>query len=130
MFHRKVSGPIRIRSDGDTPLSYELDPAPGGSRCKVILWSIKVVQKSQNVSVGLKYATGPDGDVFGPAKTPLALTAPGGVPTVLQAASGTPDTNAADVLGEWIRVTLECGVTTGTADEWALVELWETRKPF
>lgn len=131
MIHRKIAGPMRVQSNGANTLDYELDPSPGGSRCKVVLYSIKVLQSSGNVSLGLDLRWGPDGDIFSSApKVVIPLSGPGTPPALVQGASGTPDTNAADVLGEWLRPAVRCGVTQGTADEWAMIEVWETRKPF
>lgn len=130
MTHRKLAGPMRVQSAGATTLNYALDPSPGGHLCKVILWSIKVIQASPNVRLGLKFATGPDGDTFTPNRTAIGDVQPPPPPSTLEGASGTPDTDSSDVLNEWIRASIDCGVESGTADEWAIIEVFETRKPF
>lgn len=131
IIHRKIAGPMRVQATGTQDTDYYLDPSPGGSRCKVILWSIKVIAKSSaDVKLGLDYQTGPDGDVFGGNKPAIALnTVAGTAPLLIDGASGTPDTDPADVLGEWVRVRIQAG-TASAGDEWATIEVWETRKPF
>lgn len=52
-------------------------------------------------------------------------------PMLLVDATGTPDTNAKDVIGERIVpiLTVEENTTTGVF-QWAVVEIWELGKPF
>lgn len=126
--HRKISGPFRIQSeDTGTEIHYALDPSSGGSRCKVVLYIVRVVSASSGAKVSISLAQGPDADSFGPRTTLLSATA---VSTgdVLQKASGTPDTDADDVLNEWLRPYVGCSATS--TEEWAVVEVWETRKAF
>jgi hypothetical protein len=132
MIHKKIfSGRIDSASNG-SELTYELDAAPGGRACKVVLYSLKVIQSSGNVvRLSIDLQTGPDGDVFGPIRAILTDWQSGTtMPTVNEGASGTPDTDASDVLGEWLRVSLKIKDAQTTAAQWAMVELWETRKPF
>lgn len=127
MMHRKIAGPLRIQSNGSTELSYVLDAASGGCLVKTLTYSVKVIQASPNVTIGMSVSYGPDGDLFGPEQEVFAQTAPSEVPGLLGGATGAVDSNS-QVVGQYIRPTIKCGVSSGTADEWALVEIWETRK--
>jgi hypothetical protein len=132
MLHRKIfSGRIDSDTSGGA-LNYQLDPSPGGRACKVVLYSVKCVQKSgNNVRINLSLRTGPDGDVFGEERTLVTTWDPGTAqPAVKEAASGTPDTDATDVLGEWLRVSVGVQDSAASAAQWAQIEIWETRKPF
>lgn len=123
----RIAGPLRVQSDGATTVTYELEALSGGSRCKVLLFSIRVLASSSNCALGLRLAQGPDGASFGAAGSIIPLAACPAPGTTTQRASGTPDTNSDDVLNEWLRPELECGVTSGTADEWAVVEVYARR---
>ena len=130
--HRKIfSGRIDTSATGGE-LRYELDPKPGGRACKIVLYSLKVVQSSgDNVRLGIDLQTGPDGDVYGANRQVIVDFNPGTlVPSLAEGASGTPDTDATDVLGEWLRPTLKIRDGVASAAQWAHIELWETRKPF
>ncbi len=81
--------------------------------------------------VGLNVDHGPDGQIytsFGTVITPTNISTPPALPV---GATGTPDTDPNDVIGEWIVpvITVEEN-TASSAFQWAVVEIWELRKAF
>ncbi len=74
---------------------------------------------------------GPDGQIYTSFGTVITATNITSTPTLLVGATGTPDTDANDVIGEWIVpvVTVEENTAT-SAFQWAVVEIWELRKPY
>jgi hypothetical protein len=104
----------------------ELPGVRGGSMCKVALYQVVVVQKSGTaVEVGVRLDHGPNGQQYTTHSTPIAQVAvTAAAPTLL---SGQAD--ATMVIGEWMRPMLLVG-STGSTAEWAMVEVYELRKPF
>ncbi len=131
MFFRKIAGPMRIDSESDTGGSvklYRLKGRPGGRTTKVLQYMIKVYQTSTDAEVGLDVEHGPDGEIYGLLKagvidpTPIATT-----PKLLTGAVGAVAVNE-EVIGEWILPIVT--VVKGTGVQFAVVEVFEMRKPF
>lgn len=129
MFRKVFDGRISSKSDG-TVERYKLKGVPGGRTCKVVQYMIKVFN-ADNAKVGCEVKHGPDGEIYELLATPIAPVAINSVPKLLVGASGTPDTNAAAVVGEWILPVLTIQEDSAGAEfVWADVEVWELRKSF
>ena len=133
MFFRKIAGPMRIDSESDgSEKTYRLKGRPGGRTTKVLQYMIKVYQSSgDDAEVSLDVEQGPDGEVYGFLKANLiAYTAVEPTPKLLTGAVGAASANN-EVIGEWILpiVKVQKGIG-GTGSQFAVVEVWEMRKPF
>ncbi len=132
MFFRKIAGPMRIDSESNgTVKIYRLKGRPVGRTTKVLQYMIKVYQASTDAEVGLDVNHGPDGEIYELLKadvvdpTPIVAT-----PKLLVGALGNAAVNN-EVIGEWIlpSVTVVKG-SGGTGGQFAVVEVFEMRKPF
>jgi hypothetical protein len=127
VFFSKIASNFRIESD-DTGgvLKFSLTPTAGGHTTKVAMYQVVVVQKSStNMQVSADLDHGPDGRTFVNHSTPIGTTQLTGSNANLL--SGQADT--AKVIGEWLRITLSASGAT-SAKHWAIVDVYEMRKPF
>ena len=123
----RIFGPTRIHSKGqaDWYRMYVLDILSGGSKAKTAQYSIVCkMRSSANAYVKLELEHSLDGHNFTMHSSPIAYAAaPDG-----GALMGDADTS--DILGEHRRCLLYIKDNTSTAEEWAIVEVWEMLKPF
>jgi hypothetical protein len=126
---------MRIDASSMTINEYRLRPKPGGRACKTLQYMVKVIKSSgANCQVGLGVQHGPDGDVFLPLDDQIIpMTLVSGASTdalVLEGHVGQDDGSNTKVVGEWILPILKINHDSGTGDVWAVVELFEMRKPY
>jgi hypothetical protein len=123
MLFRKVAGPMRIEpAAGPADQDFALDPKAGGRMCKNVQVMVKVVQNSAGAKLGVRIEHGPDGTTWKSlaASTTPAPAVPSDKLLVLDSGSG--------IVGEYIRVVVVGGGAAVT--DWAVVEVFEMRKPF
>ena len=126
MNFKKIASNLRLETTFNGGTQTMLLPAtPGGRQVKNLNYMIRILQCSDtaNVKLGLALSHGPDGLVSTSHSTPITATA---VPAsnLLSGDAGS------GVIGEWLHpgVTI---VTVSTAQrEWAVVDVYEMRKPF
>lgn len=93
---------------------------------RVAQYSLVVIHCSgTNVRLGLDLSHGPNGMVYDAHSTPIDDWAPGNNPPVVKVGDADPS----KVLGEWLRSSLKIRSAAQTAES-AVVEVWETWKPF
>jgi len=123
----RILSTTKISSKGAAPWErcYILDVLPGGSKAKVAQYNVVCkVRSSANAYVKLVLEHGLDGQHFAVHSTPIAYAeAPEG-----GTLSGDADTST--IIGEHRRCSLYIKDNTSTAEEWAVVEVWEMLKPF
>jgi hypothetical protein len=127
MFLAKIASSIQITSASNgTGLSYELTARAGGHTTKVANYQIVILQKSSNnVQIGIRLQHGPDGRRFLDHSIPIAANTPVGAGVVLL----NGDADQTRIIGEWMLPTLTVQ-SSGTTEEWAVVDVYEMRKPF
>ena len=134
MMFRKIAGPMRIEDEAGSIQSYRLDPSRGGAMCKTLQYMVKVIKSSPtNISIGVEVEHGPDGDVWTELDQNLISMTPVDASSnaaLLEGHVGEDDGSATKVVGEWIRPTIRIQRTGGSGSVWALVEIFEMRKPF
>ena len=126
MYVRKIFGPSRIDGASGSLTTYALKPRAGGRMAKVAHYDIKVLACSDGANTSLKLTLNhsPDGTVNSLHSVAIPLTAIGSTtPTLL---SGDADTSK--VLSDYLHVLLGIQGTGGA--QWAVVEVYEIRKPF
>lgn len=129
MMFRKVAGPVRLLSQSNGSVQiHSFDPVPGGRMIRRAQYMLKVLQvSSANVRVGVDLEHGPDGRITTLHSTPIPFSDPGGLlPTLFE---GTAN-DATSMIGEWLQPVIKVKDNTATGQEWAVVELYELRKPF
>lgn len=128
MQFKKLFGPLRIVSASDgSSVDVALPPSSGGRFCKDLQYMILVTDKSgDNARVGVKLYEGPTRDttwnLYGAL---INAEDPGEIPSLL--VGDTTSTSA--MLGEWLQAVLTISSSDAT-QQWAVVELFEMRKPF
>lgn len=101
-------------------------PRPGGRLCKNVQYMVKVVASSSDqAKVGLFLDHGPDGTVSKLHSTPIALTQLTGGNALLLVG----DSDSTKIIGEFLHPVVNCLSNDANAC-WALVEIFEMRKPF
>lgn len=109
--------------------TIRLKPRPGGRMCKVVRYDVKVIASSgDNVRITVALECGPDGTASAPHSTPINAAAPGSTfPAVV-----TGDADPAKIIGEWLHVALKIkdSAQPPTTAQWAMIEVYELRKPF
>ncbi len=126
MLFKKVGDNLRVQSGtGGEDTTWELAPSPGGHTTKVVNYMVVIKQKSSTaVEIGVSLYHGPNGRNCVLHSTPISSTAIGaGVDLV----SGDADTSK--IIGEWLHPRIICG-STGATVEWAVIDVYEMRKPF
>lgn len=133
MQFRKIAGPLRIDSPGASTL-YPLPGRAGGRMCKGVQYMVKIIQSdSTECQIGMDVAHGPDGDVYLPLKADvIPFTSVGtAYPFALAGAVGQDQgSSPSSVVGEWIQPTIKIQDDNQASARWAMVEVWEMRKPF
>ena len=127
MFFRKIQGPLRIDSPDETVVEYPLSPSRGGSSTKVVQYMVKVIATNApgDTKVGIKLHHGPDGSVSVLHSTPISPTAPATIPGVVAG-----DADSSTIIGEYLFPILTIQGPTGGPPVFAIVEVYEMRKPF
>ncbi len=126
---RKIFGPTRMDAPSSADYEYALVPASGGSRCKNVVYAVRIIEKSSDdVRFGLGLEHGPGADLLVAHSTPLAVTTLGATYSAPFALVGATDTGTDGPFGEWLRVVMTCGSVSGSA--WLIAEVMELRKPF
>ncbi len=124
MAAEKVFGPIRLETTG-TSWTYEVEPRPGYGQVKDVLVMLKVLKvratSTSSLTVGVKHS--PDGGLSQLHSNPINAVAPTVEPDLL---TGDTDSATNGPIGEYIHYGITMG---GGAGEWAVVELWEVKKP-
>lgn len=126
MEFKKIAGPIRVDGPavGGSPTTYTQAARSGGRNAKVAQYAVKIIAGSSNAKVGVILEHGPDGDVFIIHSTPLAPTAiPATLPGLLIGDAGSA------ILCEYLRTVLTC-ISSDASVCWAMIEVYEMRKPF
>ena len=130
MAMRKIAGPMRIES-GSTGASvaYRLEGKSGGRNAKVAQYAVKfiAVNDTTNTRITLTLDHGPDGEVYDTHSTVLSSITPATPPSVK---IGQADITI--ILCEWLRPTISIQHSAGGGNTvcWAVVEIYELRKPF
>lgn len=127
MLFKKIAGPVRIDSGANgAEKVYQLKARPGGSMAKTVHYFIKVYQSTgANTMIGLDVTHGPDGSLFTLLKAnTVAWTAVGTTPVVIEGSITT------EVVGEYILPIIKIKDSGAAAAQFALVEVFETRKPW
>ncbi len=111
--------------------AYRLKANSRGRMVRSALYQVKVYQSSGgNAQVGLDTLHGPDGEIYVTLKQDtVPYTGVGTTPTLLSGAVGAADSNA-EVIGEWLLASLKIKDSAAAQPQWAIVEVFETWKPF
>lgn len=132
MNFRKIAGPMRIdtASDGNER-TYRLAGRPGGRMVKSLQYMVKVLaSSSSSAQVGMDVQHGPDGEVYESLKVNIvAYEGFSSTPNLATGAIGASGTNA-EIVGEWILPVIKIQHSSQSQAEWAMVEVYEMRKPF
>lgn len=123
---RRIFGPTKVNStSAGAQRTYVLDVLPGGDKAKVVQFAVvSKLRSSANCYLSLDLEHGLNGQHFATHSTPIAYAAAPDGGTLM----GHADTSI--VLGEHRRAKLYVKDNTATAEEWAVVEVWELLKPF
>jgi len=126
MAAKKIAGPFRVETTGASFLT-EIAPIGGYSDVHNVATMLKILKcKTLNTTtftVGIKHS--PDGDANATAthSTPINAQTVSSEPSLLV---GNTDVATNGPIGEYIHYGITIG---GGAGEWAVVELWEVKKP-
>ena len=125
MMFKLIAQNQRVESDAaGASQDFEINPSTGGHMVKVAHYQIVVKQKSStSARLGLKLDHGPNGKDHILHSTPIVLTTLSG-PNLLVG-----DSDTTKVVGEVLHPIVQCA-STGASREWALVDVYEMRKPF
>lgn len=95
---------------------------------KGVNYQIKVVAASgdANNRIGLDLYHGPDGATFALHSTPIGYGDPGNAYPVLL----NGDADSTKMIGEFLQARLKIKTNSGSTAQWAVVEVFEMRKPF
>ena len=120
----KIVGPVRLETTGASYV-YEIDARGGYGQVKDILVMLKVLKVNATgttaVTVGVQHS--PDGTMQTAHSNPISGVVVAAEPVLLV---GNTDSATNGPIGEYIHY----GITiAGGAGEWAVVELWEVKKP-
>ena len=120
----KIAGPVRLETTGASYV-YEIDARGGYGQVKDVLVMLKVLKVSTpattTLTVGIQHS--PDGSLPTLHSNPVGAVVVATEPVLLV---GDTDSPANGPIGEY----LHYGITVaGGAGEWAVVELWEVKKP-
>ncbi len=125
MSAEKLLDAVRIDTTGASWV-YELPPRQGYGQVKDVLFMLKVLKvkttSTTTLTVGVKHS--PDGST--PAQlhsNPINAVAVANEPDILV---GDTDSPTNGPIGEFLHIGITVG---GGANEWAIVELWEVKKP-
>ena len=120
----KIAGPVRLETTGASYV-YEVEARPGYGQVKDILVMLKVLKvktpSTTALTVGVHHS--PDGQMKKSHSDPISAVVP---TTDADLLVGYTDTDTNGPIGEWIHYGITVG---GGAAEWAVVELWEVKKP-
>ena len=96
--------------------------------CKVVNYQVKVVQSdgTDNIRLSVELRHSPDGTVSALHSNPLSAANPGVLVPVLL--SG--DADSSKILGEFLHPVLKVKHASTGGAVWAVVEVFELRKPF
>lgn len=124
---RKIAGPWTVYS-GSTigaTRAYPLEPSEGGAAIRSLAYEIRVLNAgSANVKLGLRLRHGPDRTVFSAHSAPIATAVlPSNPPAVLHGDAGSA------IIGEVIQVFIDVD-SAANGETWAVIEVYENRKPF
>ncbi len=126
MAGKKLFGPTRIETTGATWV-ITLDPLAGYGQTKDVLYMLKVhkvkATGTTTVTVAVKHSPDGDANMAASHSTPISASVVTAEPVLVTGYTNT-DTNGP--LGEYLHVDVGVG---GGAGEWAVVELWEVKKP-
>jgi len=122
---------LRIDSQGNgAEQVYKLAPRGGGRMLKTVQYSVKMLQTSggSDIRISVELRQSPDGTVDAPHSVPINLGNPGPNPPALLV--GDADQNK--IVGEYLHPVLKIQHAAGSSGSavWAMVELFEMRKPF
>ena len=108
--------------------SYPLTPRAGGRMCKVVNYQVKVIQHdgSDNIRLSVELRHSPDGTAS--ALHSLALN--GGNPGTTLPALLSGDADTTRIIGEVLHPILKIKHNSAGGAVWAMVEVFELRKPF
>jgi hypothetical protein len=122
---RLIFGPARLETTGANA-TYYLDPLPGYGDTKDVLYMAKVhkVKTTGTTVVQVAVSHSPDGDASMTESHSTPIT--GAVASEPIIRDGYTDTDTNGPIGEWLHPSITIG---GGAGEWAVVELYETKKP-
>lgn len=125
---RKIfSGRIDSLNSG-AEATYTLTPRGGGRMCKVVNYQVKVIQHdgSDNIRITVDLRHSPDGTASAVHSTAINAGNPGTtLPALL---SG--DADITKIVGEVLHPILKIKHTSTGGAVWAMVEVFELRKPF
>ncbi len=132
MMHRKIAGPILITANDMTGTKIELSPSKGGSRFKTLQYWINVIQTSgDDVDISMDVEHGPDGLLFTTlASNVIQETITGLSAVVYAGATGQDEGSSTKVVGEYFRPSITLKRAASSGDISAMIEVYETRKPF
>ncbi len=122
---RKIFGPTRIDTPDTSGVTCAIEPSSGGATCKNVVYFVKTVSESGSPWLELSLEHGPDGVASCSHSTPIASKLSGGAGTVI---GGSTNADSSGQLGEWLHPKVEITTTAGTA--YAIIEVFELRKPF
>ena len=119
--HLRVDGP----GSAGSPSVHPLTPRSGGHNAKSYSWHIEIIATSSDQTMlGLDLNHGPNGAVSRLHSSPIGmtqLTSNNALLLVGDAGSG--------VIGEYVHPILKC-LSADANPCWAVVNVYETRKPF
>lgn len=111
---------------GGNGISYKLKPRGGGRLCKNAQYMIKIIAvSSDQTKLKLDLEHGPDGTVSRPHSTPIVLTQLTSTNALLLVG----DADQTKILGEYLHPIIFC-ISNDANPCWAVVEIYEMRKPF
>src|SRR5688572_28321369 len=97
---------------------------PGAARCRQAHYAIIVRDASSEALVGLDCDHGPDDSAFRPHTANVIAATAASIGSVVVG-----DTDASEPLMDYLIPMLRIGTNNaGGAEQWAVVEVWETRK--
>ena len=129
MFFERIFGPARIDSNSDgSEATIKLPTRSGGLQCQKVNYMLKVLQASAttNVRITVELQHGPDGTVTTTHSTAISNGDPGA--TFPSRLSG--DCDSTKMVGEYLATFLKIKDNLGATARWAVVEVFEMRKPY
>ncbi len=126
---KKIAGPFRIDSQASgAEAAINLPAAPGGKRIKNAHYAVKILSCSDttNTRITLDLQHGPDGTVSAFHSSPIANALSASTfPNLV-----TGDSDSTKMIGEYLHPVLKIKHNTTGGPVSAMVEVYETRKPF
>ena len=126
MQFKKIFGPARIDSQNNgAEQTIKLSPVAGGSLIKNVQYMCKVASASgANVRITIELWHGPDGLASVLHSTPINAADPSSSGLLVG------DCDTSKMIGEFLLPVIKIKDSALTTAQWAIVEIFEMRKPF